>query len=104
MDNRQYAYSPNFAKRRASCVFRSIWDEIVWRSVVAEIAAFKRTPCLVGTVIYSSNGTGLSELLVTSEVLARLAERGCTFSAYRISKKWYILDQINHTLADVIIE
>lgn len=102
--NQEYAFEPNFERRKSAYVFRSIWDDIVWRSVVEKISSFERTSCLYGTVLYSSNATGLPKLIVTSEVLARLAERGCTFSAYRISKNWYLLDQINHRRANIVIK
>lgn len=95
-----------YEERDERYVFRSIWDNFIYNRVKKAIEAYtpERTECLMGTVIFSSNGTCWEELLVTSEVLARLAEQNCTVSAYRISRNWYLVDQINHENNDIVIK
>ena len=44
------------------------------------------------------------KLRVTSEVLARLAEQKCSFSAYRVGENKYLVDQINHKDRYVILK
>lgn len=88
-----------FERRDKEFVFRSRWDKILYNRVKRTVETYTQErpddECICGRVLFSIYGTGLRELLVTSDVLARLAEQKCTFSAYRISRNLYLLDQIN---------
>ena len=95
-----------YARRDPEYVFPSKKDKKIYGRVKKAVEDFEgeRRRCLLGTVIYTSNGSGLMKLRVTSEVLARLAEQKCSFSAYRVGENKYLVDQINHKDRYVILK
>lgn len=86
------AFEEDFAKRDPEYVRSSILDNYLYGKVKNAVEEYtpRRSRSLYGTVIFHG------KIIVTSEVLARLAEQGCSFSAYRISYNLYLADQINH--------
>ncbi len=105
---KEWAHGKRFARRDPDYVFPSWKDEKVYKKVKKAVEDYYplRRECLRGMIIFSSRKGFFGErpipkLKVTSEVLARLAEQGCTFSAYRTGYNTYLVDQINHEKAEI---
>lgn len=98
-----YVDETPYGKRSKEYVLPSIWDEILYAQLKRRVENYSnRSRCLYGWVIFSARSWwgyflwGERYITATSEVLARLVEQGCTFSAYRTGYNKYIVDQINH--------
>lgn len=90
-----------FQERDPRYVVPSRRDDKLYRKVIAEITYFKNYHCGISETITGDRILFAGRIKVTSEVLARLAEQGCKFSAYRVGFNSYIVDQINHPRWDV---
>lgn len=85
----------SFVDRNPEYVIPSKWDDIIYKNVKKEIERFLAVAPIIrskqgGRIIYSGS------LKVTSEVLARLAEQECKFSAYRVGLNKYLVEQISN--------
>lgn len=87
-----------YARRDPEYVIPDKRDDKIYKKLKKVVKEYThlRDNCIYGYVIFSCRTADTSEFKATSEILARLAEQGCTFSAYRTGYNTYLIDQINH--------